>query len=61
MLLRVGHWKTGTLCPKVGMLHRKLGTLILELWTRVLHRWTIQEWGFDELTRLQNVRPSVAS
>jgi hypothetical protein len=60
-LLRAEHWKTETLCLKVGMLHRELRTLILELQMRAVHQWVTHERGSEELTRLRNVMSSVAS
>jgi hypothetical protein len=44
-----------------GSLHWELKMLVLELRTRNLHRCTIQEWGFDKLTRLREVGLGVAS
>jgi hypothetical protein len=61
LLLRIGHWKTGTLHLKVGMLHQELGTLNLKLKTWVLHWCVTQKWGSNKLTRLRKAGPSVAS
>jgi hypothetical protein len=39
----------------------ELGTLVLKLRTRDLYRCMTQELGFDKLTGLRKVGPSVAS
>jgi hypothetical protein len=41
--------------------NQELGTLVLKLWVWDLNQCTAQKWGFNKLTGLQKVRPTVAS
>jgi hypothetical protein len=61
LLLRVKHGVSGSLRLKVGTLHRELRTLVLELRAWNLHWGTVQEWGSNKLTWLQEAGPGIAS